>query len=297
MKRIQPLLGPMRLPFLILTPACVLLGLGAAIWTGTNVNFWHFALVMFGAVCAHISVNAFNEYDDFKSGLDFKTKPTPFSGGSGTLPTQPELSQWALKMAWGTFAITALIGFYFLWVRGWGLLPLGLLGLLVIYTYTPRLTHNPMLCLLAPGFGFGPLMVMGTYFALTGQYSWTALVASLVPLFLVSDLLLLNQFPDIEADQSIGRRHFPILLGRQTSSLIYALFLFLAFMSIVLGVIFGYLPTISLFGLLTLLLAVPTGINAFRHAENLEKLIPTMGQNVMINILTPILVAIGLLIA
>jgi 1,4-dihydroxy-2-naphthoate octaprenyltransferase len=200
-------------------------------------------------------------------------------------------------MDWGALAITALIGLYFAWIRGWGLLPLGLLGLLVIYTYTPRLTHYPVLCLLAPGLGFGPLMVMGTYFALTGQYSWTALFASLVPLFLVSDLLLLNQFPDVEADRTIGRRHIPILLGRRTGSLLYVLFLFLAFGSIILGVGWGYLPKAALLGLLTLLIAVPVGINVFRYAENLEKLMPSMGLNVIINILTPILVAVGLLIA
>lgn len=297
MKSIQPLLGPMRVPFLILTPACVLLGLGTAKWTNGDIRFLHFILVLIGAVCAHISVNAFNEYDDFKSGLDLKTSPTPFSGGSGTLPAKPELAQGALKTAWVAFAVVILVGMYFLWIRGWELLPLGLVGLLVIYTYTPRLTHHPMLCLLAPGLGFGPLMVMGTHFALTGQYSWTALIASLVPFFLVSDLLLLNQFPDVEADQTVGRKHIPIIWGRQTSSLIYVLFLFLSFLSIIMGVAFGYLPTASLIGMFTLVLAVPAGINAYRYAENLEKLIPSMGQNVIINILTPLLVAIGLFVA
>jgi 1,4-dihydroxy-2-naphthoate polyprenyltransferase len=50
-------------------------------------------------------------------------------------------------------------------------------------------------------------MVMGTDFVLTGEYSWTAFIASLVPFFLVSDLLLLNQFPDALPDQRIGRKN------------------------------------------------------------------------------------------
>ena len=33
MPGIKTLLGPMRVPFLVLTPACVLLGLGTAVWT------------------------------------------------------------------------------------------------------------------------------------------------------------------------------------------------------------------------------------------------------------------------
>jgi 1,4-dihydroxy-2-naphthoate octaprenyltransferase len=38
----------------------------------------------------HGAVNAFNEYEDIKSGLDFKTQRTPFSGGSGTIVPVPE---------------------------------------------------------------------------------------------------------------------------------------------------------------------------------------------------------------
>lgn len=289
--------GPMRLPFVILTPACVLAGLGTAFWSTGEVNYLYFTLALIGAIAAHISVNAFNEYFDFKSGLDYRTHLTPFSGGSGTLPENPELARQALRVALAAIIITALIGSYFLWVRGIALLPLGALGLLTIVVYTPWFTRNPALCLIAPGLAFGPLMVMGTDFVLTGAYSWTSFFASLVPFFLVSDLLLLNQFPDVEADQSVGRRHFPIILGRRASSLIYGTMLILAYLSIVLGVTLGHLPPTSLIGLLTLLIAGPVIVGAYRHAESVEKLVPYMGLNVIINIATPVLVAIGLLIA
>ena len=192
--------------------------------------------------------------------------------------------------------ISALIGAYFLHVRGLLLLPLGILGLLVIFAYTPWFTRNPFLSLIAPGLGFGPLMVMGTAFALTGTYSWAASFASLVPFFLVSDLLLLNQFPDVEADQRVGRRHFPIVVGKQASSYIYGVFLLLAYLSIVLGVCYGYLPRFSLLGLITLVLAVPAFVGARKYATDTGKLIPYMGLNVILNIATPVLVAAGLFI-
>ncbi|MGB2897289.1 MAG: prenyltransferase [Anaerolineales bacterium] len=286
--------GPMRLPFIILTPACVLAGLGTAFWSTGEVNYIYFTLALIGAIAAHISVNAFNEYFDFKSGLDYRTHRTPFSGGSGTLPENPELARQALSVALAAFMITALIGLYFLRVRGISLLPLGALGLLIIVVYTPWFTRNPVLCLIAPGLAFGPLMVMGTDFVLTGGYSWPSLFASLVPFFLVNDLLLLNQFPDIEADRSVGRRHLPIILGLKVSSLIYGTMLILAYLSIVLGVVLGHLPPTSLIGLLTLLIAVPVIIGTYRHAESVEKLAPLLGLNVIINIATPVLVAIGL---
>ncbi len=221
MADIKSVLGPMRVPFLILTPACVLLGFATAVWTTGEVQLLNFILALIGAVSAHISVNAFNEYFDYKSGLDEKTERTPFSGGSGTLQAKPGAVKTALITSWASFFITTCIGIYFLTSQGLGLLPLGLLGLLIIYSYTVFLVYNPLLCLLAPGLGFGPLMVVGTYYVCAGSYSWTAVVVSLVPFFLVSNLLLLNQFPDVKADQSVGRRHFPILIGKKKSSIIY----------------------------------------------------------------------------
>ena len=295
MQRLKLLLGPMRVPFLILTPACVLLGLGSAVWAGGRVNWLHFAMALVGAVCAHVSVNAFNEYFDYKSGLDATTQRTPFSGGSGTLQASQDMVLPALATAWTTFAITGCIGLCFAFLRGPAILPLGALGLLIVYAYTPWLTRSPFLCLIAPGLGFGPLMVMGVHFALTGAYSWTAFVASLVPFFLVSDLLLLNQFPDVEADRGVGRRHFPILIGRKASSLIYGAFLASAYLSIVVGVVLGLLPALCLIGLLGAALAVPTGVNAFRHADDIGRLVPSMGMNVLLNLVTPVLVAVGLL--
>ena len=58
MKNWKLLLGPMRLPFVILAPACVLVGLGTAYWTTGHINWLYFALALVGAVSAHISVNA-----------------------------------------------------------------------------------------------------------------------------------------------------------------------------------------------------------------------------------------------
>jgi 1,4-dihydroxy-2-naphthoate octaprenyltransferase len=266
------------------------------VWTSAEINVFHLVLVFIGAISAHVSVNALNEYSDFKSGLDARTRRTPFSGGSGTLPANPALEGHALRIGLIALALTALIGLYFLFARGWALLPLGLLGLVVIFGYTPWLAHNYLFCLIAPGLGFGTFIVMGTHFVLTGEYSWTAFFASLVPFFLVNNLLLLNQFPDVEADRSIGRRNLPIVFGKKSSSLVYGLFLLLAFLSIILGVLLDYLPGTALIGLGAILLAVPAGLGAYRYAEDTEKLMPSLGQNVLINILMPVLVAIGLFI-
>jgi 1,4-dihydroxy-2-naphthoate polyprenyltransferase len=296
MSTFKSLFGPMRVPFLLLAPACVAVGVGTAYWQTHQISWLQILLVLIGALSTHICVNTFNEFFDFKSGLDAKTQRTPFSGGSGTLPAHPETAKSTLFIGMATFAIAATIGLYFVWLRGWLLLPLGAVGLFLLVTYTVWLVYNPVLCLMAPGLGFGVLMVMGTHFCLTGSYSWTSFVASLVPTFLVSDLLLLNQFPDVDADKNIGRNNFPIAIGRQASSVLYGILLLLAYVSIAVGVIAGLLPLFSLLALLTVIPAWKACRGAYQNAENIPALIPSMRINVVINLTTPIMLAVGLFI-
>ncbi len=297
MTNVQTFFGPMRLPFVVLTPACAVLGITAAHWHSGNLNLLYILLALLGALAAHISVNALNEYFDFKSGLDFVTHKTPFSGGSGVLPANPGKARVALGIGLVAMGIVVLVGIFFLQARGVALLPLGLLGLLVVATYTVWLTRSPWLCLVAPGLGFGSFMVMGTFFVLAGNYSWTAFFASLPPFFLVNNLLLLNQFPDVEADRSVGRRHLPIVSGRRRAARVYSGFLLAAYLSLAAGVVLGYLPVLTLLGLLTLPLAAKAALNALQNADDLQKLMPALGLNVLITILTPLLVATGFLLA
>jgi len=150
--------------------------------------------------------------------------------------------------------------------------------------------------LIAPGLGFGTFMVMGTDYVLSGSYSWPAFMASLIPFFLVSNLLLLNQFPDAEVDREVGRKHYPILIGKVRSTRIYLAFLILPFVTILLGVGFGLFPLSGLLGLLGLVLVVPIYRGVIAHAENTEGLIPVLVQNVLVNLVTPFLLGIGLMI-
>ena len=298
MKDLKALLGPARVPFLTLPPVVTLLGLGTAMWrTGGQVHYWYFLLALIGGLAAHVSVNALNEYSDYKTGLDDLTQRTPFSGGSGALQAQPDLAKKALWLGVISALVVLLIGVFFLWKWGWGIVPLGVLGLIVIIAYTPLLTHVPLACLIAPGLGFGMLMVMGTDFVLTGSYSWAAFWAALVPFFLVNDLLLLNQFPDVEADKQVGRRHYPMVIGRQKSVTLYGVQLALAYLAIIIGVALGFLPWPTLLGLLTIIIAIPTYKGARAYADDMENLIPFLGKNVLINLATPLLMAAGLIIA
>jgi len=286
-----------RLPFLVLAPISVLVGVSVAVYESYPMNALYLALAFVGALLAHIAVNVLNEYFDYKSGVDFKTVRTPFSGGSGVL-TEGLLNPRSVYI-FGLACIAAIIaiGGYFLYVHGPAIIPLGVVGLATVYFYTTHLTRSPLLCAIAPGLGFGPLMVLGTYFALTGTYSLAAGLASIVPFFLVSNLLLLNQFPDVEADASAARRHLPIVIGRKGSSDVYALLLLAAYVALVVSVLVKVLPYMALFGLLTLPLGLMAVKGARKYYDEIENLIPVMGRNVLLTLLLPLLMAIGIIIS
>jgi len=293
--------GVIRPPFLVLTPVCVLLGVATAWATGFPVDWQSVVIALAGALSAHVSVNALNEYSDFLSGLDFKTTRTPFSGGSGTLVAHPDLAPQARLVGLWSLGLAMLLGIVLISRSGWGLFPLGIVGLVLVSTYTGQINRNRYLCLIAPGLGFGPLMVLGIHYVATGGYSVSATLASLIPFFLVNNLLLLNQFPDVDADRSIGRDNFPVALGLEASLRIYGFSAFAACAGILLGMLFGGFPAATLMALVPMIgaLWVYRGVGRLvkRQSASGETLTPFMAINVAVTLVTPILVAAGLLLA
>lgn len=297
MSQARRVLGPMRVPFLALTLVCVLLGVATAFHAQGRVAWPVAALAFVAALAAHVSVNALNEYLDFRSGLDLKTRRTPFSGGSGVLPADSSAAPLALAIAVIAFVIAAAIGLGLVATRATLLAPLGLAGLLLIVAYTSWITRHPLACLIAPGLGFGPLMVVGTHIAVAGRYDTAAGVAALVPFFHVNALLLLNQFPDVEADREVGRRHLPIAWGRPRAARMFVALHVAAYLSLIAGVAAGVLPWPCLLGLATAALAIPAMLDVMRRPDDVQSLLPAMGRNVVVNLLTPAIVAAALFAA
>lgn len=281
--------GSIRLPFLTLTVACLLLGVSAVIFNGHSPDPILIMLVAVGGLSAHASVNLLNEYTDFKSGLDLKTIKTPFSGGSGTLPKYPEAAATVLVLAMTTLLITVSIGLYLTWLQGLPLLIPGVCGVIIILVYTQWLNRWPLACLIAPGIGFGPIMVMGTELTLSNQVTPLTMTVSLVPFFVVNNLLLLNQIPDIEADRTVGRKHFPITYGIESTFNVFRQFNILAAIVIISGYLFGLFPVLVLIALLPLIK------NAGK--VSMDNLGTKMKTNVLAANGTPALSALALLIA
>jgi 1,4-dihydroxy-2-naphthoate octaprenyltransferase len=288
-----------RVPFLIL--ALILGILGAAVaWydsirSGTPFHLGYAVLATFGLLVAHAAVNIFNDYFDCKSGLDYKTRRTPFSGGSGAIPSGLVTPQEALWLGIACFVIAIPLGIFFTVVKGWMLVPLLVLATLLIVLYTPlilRMGYPEW----SPGLGLGILPVMGAYFVHAGAYTASAFIAAMPSYFLVHNLLLLNEFPDVEADVTIGRKTLPIVLGKKGAAVVFSLFVILVYVWIVGAVLLYVMPVWTLLALLTLPLGVQVIRGSFRY-DDMPAFLPAMLKNVQLVLLTQALVAAGYIIA
>jgi 1,4-dihydroxy-2-naphthoate octaprenyltransferase len=295
MARLKTWLMETRPHFLLLTPVCVFTGVSVSRYQGHSLNVLYLVLAFIGALLAHISVNVLNDYFDYKSGIDLKVKRTPFSGGSGMLPLGALDPKSVYRFGIGALTLVVLIGIYFIYHYGMSMLPIGLVGVLLIYLYTPYLTKLPGFTeLVGPGAGFG-LMVLGTYFTQSGGYSVAAVAVSLVAGLFIANLLLLNEFPDVEADRSAGRKHIPIILGTAGAARVYCSITGLAYLIILSGALAGILPYSALIGLATLPLGVKAMRGALKYHNDIDHLIPYLGTNVIVVLLTPSLMSLGII--
>ena len=293
----QTLIKTMRPPFLLLTPICIYLGASYVHYQKIPIDSALLLLIVLGATSAHISVNMLNEYFDFTSGIDLQTVKTPFSGGSGALPANPRMANFVLYGGIISLVTTMTIGGYFIYLQGSSIIPVGILGILVITSYTQWLNRLPLLCLVSPGLGFGMLMVTGTVLVLAGNMTTAIWGIVLCPFFLVNNLLLLNQLPDIDADQAGGRNHFPIVYGARASAMVYLLFAVLAYASIVSATVFNLLPAWALISLITMPLSLYCFLGAYRYGKTIGSHSQYLAVNVIISLLTPALLGTSLLLA
>ena len=286
-----------RPSFLVLSFSVVLMAANIASFQGFSWSWWLFVMTTIGAVLAHAAVNLLNEFQDNQSGLDFMTDKTPFSGGSGALQLNPQAAESVLNSFKVVVLALVLLGLLLVYLKGWQLLPIGIVGLAVITLYTSKITKSPLMCLIAPGLAFGPLMVVGSYFVLTGEISALVVALSLVPFFLVNNLLLLNQVPDLKADKQVDRYNILMKIGVARAMYLFSVFVLLALFSLLMSINYFELPNTTMLGLLGFVLAIPMIIITLKYYDNLDKLMPALGMNVIINISIPALIALGLWLA
>jgi 1,4-dihydroxy-2-naphthoate polyprenyltransferase len=288
-----------RLPFLTASLVPVALGIAAAA-TQHRFNLGLAALTLLGAVAVHLGLNVANDVFDATSGADdYNVNPTLFSGGSRVIQYGLVSLRQMIAISAVAYAVAIAIGLYLASVAGWGLLWLGLAGVLISFFYTApplRLVHRG-LGEPATALGFGPIMVLGAYYVQTGHYALQPLVLSIPVALLVMLILYANEIPDRVADARAGKRTLVVRLSRKVVLQGYGVAAALAYLAPVLGVGAGLLPWPTLAALLTIPLAVKTLRGLEQNYDDPYVLMGSLQNNVVLHFSTGILLVAGTLLS
>lgn len=307
-RRANPLgavVNPQRLPFLTATLVPVVVASAIAAQDGPIAAGLAF-LTLAGVALFHLGANALNEYYA-RRGSHAHVPSALFGGASGLLPGARVARGQLRALALLFYGVGVAIGLYLAATRGLEVLWLGFAGALVglLYSTPPvRLAHRG-LGELAVAVGFGPLIVLGTYFVQRQAWSLEALLASLPLAFLIAAVLYINQFPDKEGDARVGKRTLIVRLPERTAVIGYVALLGLTYVVILAGVSFAGVPALapyafppwSLLGLLTLPLAAKASVLLARNYRYPYRLVSANASTMLLHAATGLLFGAGYLIS
>jgi 1,4-dihydroxy-2-naphthoate octaprenyltransferase len=224
---------------------------GAALtWVDGVFQWLPFLLALAGGVLLHTGTNIVNEIYDVRKGIDTITSPR----ASHALLKGRLTERQAFIAAFVAFALAVAVGVALVALRGPAIVVLGLLGLVGGWGYTaPPLQYKfhalgvPLVFLL-----MGPLMVVGTYFAISGIWAPQALVLSVPVGLLVAAILDGNEWRDISEDTRAGISTLSSRIGREWAHWFYVALVLGAYITLGLAVAFRLLPPATLLAILSL---------------------------------------------
>lgn len=218
MKTLKAWIEAMRLRTLPVSVAGIIATLGYN-FIYNNVNWTPAAICLVFAVLAQIASNFANEYFDYTAGRDRAGREGPRRG-----VTEGDITPRAMLVALlATLALACCTGLSLVAWGGWWLIAVGLAVAVGVFMYStgpyPLSTHG--LGEVAVVFFFGLIPVNMTYYVETLQWSWTVAAGGLAIGLLGANVLIINNYRDIDDDRAVGKRTLAVKLGRRAMPWLY----------------------------------------------------------------------------
>lgn len=232
--------------------SAVLAGL-FALHDGYAVNPWAWLVLTLGLVLAHAANNIFNDFTDYVRGVDkdnyYRTQYGPQPVADGLLTRRQHLAYFAVT---GFLAITCGL---FLILQGdgdpviWLLLGLGVIFVL-FYTWPMKGMAMGEIAVLIV---WGPLMIGGGYYVLTGQWEWNVVWASLPYVLGVTTVIFGKHIDKRSIDKAKKIFTLPVVIGEKVSRYTVIAMMIAPYLLVVYLVIARYFTPV----MLVVFLAVP----------------------------------------
>jgi 1,4-dihydroxy-2-naphthoate octaprenyltransferase len=217
--------------------------------------------LIIGTTCCHISANVFNDYFDWRSGADQTNTDfiMSISGGSRAIEFGIISEKKLFMLAMSNLMIAAICALYIGLVKGPLIIILSLVGAFAIYFYTAP----PIRLAARYGLGevfiflcFGPVFIAGIIYVLTNNINWQTFFIGAPIGFLITSILLINEYPDLKADAKAKKINLAVILGPNLLPLVVDLLIISCYLTIIIGIILHIFPKSYLLSMFTLPLAI-----------------------------------------
>ena len=238
---------------------------------------WRMLLVLLGSFMVHLATNLADDYFDHLQGTDDGLS----IGGSRVIQEGKIAPRTILKVVILLYALAFGIALCSIAVLGlWGLTPLVLLAWFGSFFYVaPPIRYGYRgLGELSVGINMGPVMVVGTYWVISGRVDWAPFLISIPIGLMVAVILYYQSLPDMESDLAVHKYTVAVRLGRRRAFYGLIVFWVMIYSSIIGLVRAGYLAWPALLSLLTIpllvrLLNIMTGIGDWVELDRYGKYI------------------------
>ena len=293
-------LAATRPGFLGMTAAGAMLGIACAYASGLAIDALSAALTVLFALVAHAAANVLNDYHDARNGSDGANvdRQFPYTGGS-RLIQNGVLSEPAMaRFGYALLASVIPAGLWLTWRSDGVLLIVGMAGLVIAWAYSA-----PPLALMCRGLGefaVGAgwlLVVLGADLVQRGAVAPLPFAAGLGFALHVMVVLLVNEFPDIEAEARAGKRNLVVRLGPARARVLPPVLYLLAYGWLIGMVARGALPAAALLAVFALVPATRAVLALWRDARRPAALVPAIVGAITAALLHAALRALGLALA
>ncbi|WLD92480.1 1,4-dihydroxy-2-naphthoate polyprenyltransferase [Alkalihalobacillus sp. AL-G] len=259
----------------------------------TSISWSLLGAMLLASMLIQAATNMFNEYYDYKRGLD-TSESVGIGGGIVRDGITPKT---VMNVAILFFTAAILLGAYISASTTWWIAVIGSLCMAAGYFYTGGpypIAYTP-LGELASGFFMGFVIILISFYIQTGFITTNSILISIPISVLIGAILMANNIRDLDGDREKGRKTLAILLGHKRAvQFLGGMFAF-SYAWILSLVIIGIGP----FSLLLVLLSTPKAIKAiklFNGERKPAQLMPAMGATAQMHTVFGFSLSVGLII-
>lgn len=252
-----------------------------------------FIAMLLASICIQTATNLFNEYFDFKRGLDTEDS----IGIGGTIVRDGVRPKTVLGLAYSFIIVAVLIGVYICIESSWWLAAIGCICMMAGYLYSGGpypIAYTP-LGELAAGLFMGVVIILISFFIQTQTITLNSVLISVPIGLLVGGINMANNIRDLEGDKEKGRQTLPILLGRKRAVTLLAGLFVISYLWII-GLIAFQIESAWL---LVVFASIPKAYQAMKLFKGRTKsihLMPAMKATAQMTTLFGFLLSLGLIL-